>query len=316
MAGRRRKSNEKHPGFYFWTKDWLGDEDLGEVDWAPKGLWADMVALSYTQTPRGVLPGDPEGLARIFGVKPRLRDPWYEDVKPLIQQLESAGVFSRGADVDLSLPPDSIVCRKAYRDWIEEMSVREARSKAGKLGAQARQAKSSKTSANWLAKGAANGHVDFSGTQALTQDSASKAVNKRSAKNTLTSSSPLPLRDNPAENERPQGSHARASRIDETLAAIFGGVPLIERIQAVAGDAAEWRPWWRSVVEHFAEGGCIGELEAAVQRVEDARDPRIRQAKDIGEFKQPGRWLSSQACRIARTRRVRIPNMPTGGRDA
>ncbi|MBA3351914.1 MAG: hypothetical protein H0U23_05730 [Blastocatellia bacterium] len=111
----------KLPWCKFYPRDWIGDAELRSLGYAARGLWADMLCLMYSGKRTGylVVGGkalSPEDLARQTGGDPG-------EVKRLLKQLESAGVFSRDSQ-------GIIYSRRAVRDIAE--SAR--KSAAGKLG--------------------------------------------------------------------------------------------------------------------------------------------------------------------------------------
>ena len=76
---------------------------------------------------RGVLDVDSASLSRMLRCAP-------EEITRAIAELERYNVFSRGRDVDPCLPPNAIVNRRMFRDWIDERTLSEKRSQAGRIG--------------------------------------------------------------------------------------------------------------------------------------------------------------------------------------
>jgi hypothetical protein len=96
----------KRPSFQFYPGDWFHDASLRACSLAARGLWADMLCIMHQGTPYGHLtlpatgedgrkdvlrPILPHILARMVGTST-------EDVQRLLEELESAGVFSRSED--------------------------------------------------------------------------------------------------------------------------------------------------------------------------------------------------------------------------
>jgi hypothetical protein len=92
---------------------------------------------SFFLTPRGVLPGNFEMLARLIG--------WpVAEVTPLLYELERNNVFTRGAEVGHNLPSDAIVNRRMYSKWLAIEQKREA----GRASAEARRQRAIEQNAN------------------------------------------------------------------------------------------------------------------------------------------------------------------------
>jgi len=73
-----------------------------------------------------------------------------------------------------------------------------------------------------------------------------------------------------------------------------------------------WVTWYETVMARYEEKGCsLWDFEELLRRVWDATDPRTRQAKDLGEFKDPDLWLSKQATKLLKTVGVRWPDFPS-----
>ncbi len=106
---------------------WLADPAVAACSLAAQGLWMRLLCHAWASNPRGVVAGDPRTVARLAGAAP-------DEVEPLITELLERGVCSRGPEVDLALPPDSLVSRRLYRDG----AAQRQRQTAGR--ARARQA--------------------------------------------------------------------------------------------------------------------------------------------------------------------------------
>lgn len=129
------KRKKQHPGYYWYFDDWQGDVGVQQLSYTAKGLWRDMLDTMHQVTPQGVLPGDLELLAVKMGFSsPLVRKAWAAEVAPLIEEIEAAGVLSRGHEVATDADPikgDAIVCRKIYRAWLKaEIRRRKAQAAA------------------------------------------------------------------------------------------------------------------------------------------------------------------------------------------
>lgn len=83
----------KLPYITFYPRDWLADSALRVCGYAARGLWADMLCIMAQADRRGFLevqgqPMTPDLLARLTSGDPA-------EVKALLAELETAGVFSR-----------------------------------------------------------------------------------------------------------------------------------------------------------------------------------------------------------------------------
>ena len=111
----------KRPSFQFYAADWFKEPALRASSLASRGLWIDMIALMHQGEPYGHLvinskPVSDRTLARMVGASHR-------QVSRLLNELESAGVFSR-------TPDGAIYSRRMVRDE----KIRESRASGGKLG--------------------------------------------------------------------------------------------------------------------------------------------------------------------------------------
>lgn len=84
----------------------------------------------------------------------------------------------------------------------------------------------------------------------------------------------------------------------------------LNRIMQLTGEGPEYLEWWRDVIARMgaAEGG--GELWEAVQDTEKRIDPIQRQAKDLGELKNPGGFIASKCKAWLATRGKTLPPKP------
>ncbi len=109
--------SSKLPAMQFYPGDWLRDVDLRTCSLAARGLWLDMLCLMWQAPRRGYLQQSSgnaittEMLARAVGTGT-------DDVAGLLQELESAGVFSHGEH-------GMIYSRRMVREETERAQARE-----------------------------------------------------------------------------------------------------------------------------------------------------------------------------------------------
>lgn len=113
----------KRPAFQFYPADWQKDPALSACSLAAKGLWITIMCIVHQSEEYGFLilngaPMRPDQLARVVGENQRL-------VSKLLDELETAGVFSRDAR-------GAIYSRRMVKDE----RIRNARAKGGQLGAE------------------------------------------------------------------------------------------------------------------------------------------------------------------------------------
>lgn len=96
----------------------------------------------------------------------------------------------------------------------------------------------------------------------------------------------------------------------------LGPEPLAQRIVNLTGEP-HWRSWWTTVLSQLLErpAGYL-ELADAVRHVADAQDPGTRAVKDVGEMREPGKYLVGRITRIMRAHRLRWPTFPQKGAPA
>lgn len=233
----------KDPGWYMFSATWLGSE-VQKCSWAAKGLWIDCLCHMQQSNPEGVLPGTPEGLAEVFGLRGEVARAWWREVGDLVAELERAKVFSRGRKIDGALEPDAIINRRMYREWCKH----HARSERAQRAAIVR--------------------------------------------------------------------HKRAR--GETGVVEIGQVmvrqALLERVMRASGDGPEWRDWWMGAIEAMDRAQALHVIEDAARAIEDARDPETARAKGLVMPNEPGKVMCVDVLTFAKTRRLRLPEMP--GRSA
>ncbi len=111
----------KRPSFQFYPADWRKDSALQSCSVAARGLWIEMLCVMHECEPYGHLAINGKAmsviqLARLIGETEKM-------VKGLLNELESAGVFSR-------TQTDCIYSRR----MISDEKIRVIRGNAGKLG--------------------------------------------------------------------------------------------------------------------------------------------------------------------------------------
>lgn len=76
----------------------------------------------------------------------------------------------------------------------------------------------------------------------------------------------------------------------------------------VAHTGSEWSGWWQTVLARL-DGPTAG-LCDALQAVQDSMDADIAARKDIGAFRDPGRFLVKVATQECKRAGVRWPDFP------
>jgi len=93
-------------------------------------------------------------------------------------------------------------------------------------------------------------------------------------------------------------------------------VELVDRALRVSGELW-WRAWWADTLSRLvAKGDDLMDFEDAVTHAEDCVNPRIRQAKDLGQLRSPAGYLLSCATDLCKRRGVRWPDFPDHRRRA
>ena len=106
----------KLPAMQFYVGDWMKDPELRICGHGARGLWMDLLCLMHESAERGVLvangkPMTEKQIAMATGAT-------VHDVGVLLDELESAGVFSRRED------DNAIVSRRMLRDEGTRASTR------------------------------------------------------------------------------------------------------------------------------------------------------------------------------------------------
>jgi len=311
-----RTPADKDPGFYLYTSTWLGCEVKG-CSYEAKGLWIDMLCVMHAQWPRGVAPGQIRDLAALLGYPAPLLDAAVAMLTPLVGELETAGVFSRGEDVGEGIAPRSIVNRRMYRDWAKEHQRKEH----SKVAAEAR----------WRQPVIFDGcptmpkpcpRVCPSDARAMPED-LSEVVEEsgvvesarcpRDAQGYAQAmperchslpylNDPNPKTDlNAFSGDRTLTACARA-REPQSLAAIIGSpralVDAIRHQLATLNLNGAWSTWFATTIS-TAPPDTLGELSDLIAYVHSCQDPTLRKAKDLSPLKDPATYLAvrwSRAC--------------------
>jgi hypothetical protein len=113
---------QKQPWMKFYLADWRADPRLKSCSLAARGLWIEMLCVMHEATPRGSLlvNGNPipaKQLAGLVGAS-------VKEVAGLLEELETAGVFSRDED-------SVIYSRRMRRDDEKAEKAREFGSQGG-----------------------------------------------------------------------------------------------------------------------------------------------------------------------------------------
>lgn len=112
----------KNPWMKFYPTDWQADPELRFCSLSARGLWIEMLAIMHKAQPRGdlVVEGKPipsDKLANMVGATAN-------EVQALLEELESAGVFSRRKN-------GVIYSRRMERDENKTRKLRENGKKGG-----------------------------------------------------------------------------------------------------------------------------------------------------------------------------------------
>jgi hypothetical protein len=114
-------TEKRQPWIKWFMSDWRSDPPLRMCSLAARGLWMDLLAIAHEAEPYGhiLVNGKPPGVADIA----RVAGASANDVKRLLTELETAGVFSR-------TPEGVIFSRRMVRDK-EKAAYDQANGKRG-----------------------------------------------------------------------------------------------------------------------------------------------------------------------------------------
>lgn len=111
----------KRPAFQFYPADWRKDPSLSTCCLAARGLWIELMCIMHEASPYGVLAVNGKPMTDLQ-ISRAVGEPM-DVVQSLLDELESAGVFSRDET-------GAIFSRRMIRDE----QIRNVRAAAGKLG--------------------------------------------------------------------------------------------------------------------------------------------------------------------------------------
>lgn len=106
---------------FYWS-DWSSDPALKLCSLASQGLWMRLLCIASEAEPVGYVKVknkslNPRDIAKVIGSP-------LEEIEPLLIELETAEVFSRGED-------GTIYCRRMIRDWVKLEQARKFGLKGG-----------------------------------------------------------------------------------------------------------------------------------------------------------------------------------------
>ena len=82
---------------------------------------------------------------------------------------------------------------------------------------------------------------------------------------------------------------------------------LASRLVAHRGIA--WAEWFQVVLTRYHDAGnSLRDVEDLLKNIQDSHDP----SKDVGQFREPGKWLVKKLCALMRPHKLRWPTMPEG----
>lgn len=112
---------DKLPAMMFYPGDWLKAPELRVVSHAARGLWIDLLCFMFENEQRGVLPHSSVlAIARMTGGT-------VDETKAELEELESAGVFSRNES-------GHIICRRMLRDETKRHEMHDIKAQCGRQG--------------------------------------------------------------------------------------------------------------------------------------------------------------------------------------
>jgi len=133
-------TSKKLPSMQFYPGDWRKDPCLQACSLAARGLWIEMLCLMHESVDRGHLilksgvAMNEEQLARVAGIT-------HDECRRLIDELETAGVLSRGAI-------NEFVCKRMVRDEAQRKAMSEGGRKGGLASSAKRKSRASSSSSS------------------------------------------------------------------------------------------------------------------------------------------------------------------------
>jgi len=314
----REKGSPKKNGTYFYWSDWSGKEPKG-LTYAAKGLWIDMLAVMGNRTPQGVVSGDLESLAVALGYAGPMARVWAQTYAPLVDELEAAGVFSRGRDIDDDLDPDDIVSRRLYR----ERDRSQEKSEKCRQSALARWSKAKGTETDRVSMDEIRAEVAISECESdanamrmpcESDANAMRTKNDDSHENKgdseisgMRNDANLclsPAQPNPSPTQpKPRGVQGGVVSIKHALATHepLTGKQVYERLVEVTGDRKARAKWLNDVVNVFRKAGHLAVLDDHLLYFEGESGKGIT---------QPSRLMAKKILQSARELSIEVPRLP------
>jgi len=309
---------DKSRGTFFFWADWRGSEVQG-LTYAAKGLWIDLLAAMAEKTPQGVISGDLESLAEALGYPGPMARAWVTEYKHLIEELESKGVFSRGAAIDDDLEPDSIVNRRMYRERLKVQDISEARSRAARIrwNGEKGAPEGGVTMAEIRAEVAAvecKTHAklckgDANGMQSKNEDSPENKGDSQvpAMQNNANECYPSPTKPTQPQPTQPNPRGVQGGgvvSIADCLTSLqpLTGKEIFDRFLVATGDRKARAKWWNAVVNAFRLAGQLPVLDDHLQYFETNGDG----------IKKPSAYMVSRVLKSARDLRITVPELPEG----
>lgn len=256
---------EAHRWIKFWPQDWQRDPALRMCGLAARGLWMELMCLAHEGEPYGHVTVNgraptPRQIGMLVGISEA-------DASALLDELETAGVFSRSED-------GVIFSRRMVRD----MASREAAAKNGKLGG------------NPMLVGSVKEGVNPSDNSPLNLQEAEAEIKKQKEGSSLRSepkkapaadllAAVAPAKPEPHGSRLPDGwmpsaeDRAFASGLGLAPEAIADGFRDYWRgATGAKGRKADWSATWRNWCRRAAERGPRGS-PARESRTAWAREP-------------------------------------------
>lgn len=285
------KKLSRRPDGYSWMmwypNDWIADNGLTLCTAESRGVWIEILNRMWQSQIRGVLTGNITELSRLTRCT-------VDEVTRAVADLESHHVFVRGAKVSGSLPHDAIVCRRMFRDFSKNHARAEACRANGSRGGAARWSQPVQTE---LPSDAQPAPMDTH------PDEDTPAVDNTPA----TEDTPAPIAGgrNSALNEIIE----RLAERSPSVVGVGWAEETADKLAAIRG--VEWRPWFqRNLTHYIASGGDACDIEEIIRTVADAGSALARRSKDVGELKEPGKFVVSRLQELLRARKITWPKYP------